>query len=151
VVLNAGANSAISNGPVNLAPVTSGYPVLLVDGDFAIRATNRGLNEAASGETGTNFNPSGIAYLFNNALCSSTDSSANDIYPSEIQGLVGVSGNLTFANSPRILGQVIAGGTITGSPSLDQRYDAIFNPPPEFTGTPNYERRPSSARKTVVP
>ena len=36
-------------------------------------------------------------------------------------------------------------------PSLEQRMDSVFNPPPEFTGTPNYERRPSSARKTVVP
>jgi hypothetical protein len=151
VVLNAGAGSAISNGPVNFAPVTSGYPALLVDGDFAIRATNRALNEAASGETGTNFNPTGIAYEFNNALCSNTDTSANDVYPSEIQGLVAVSGNLTFANSPRIRGQVIAGGTITGAPSMEQRLDAVFNPPPEFTGTPTYERRPSSARKSVVP
>ena len=153
VVLNPGAGSTIANGPIHLAPVSPGYPVLLVDGDFAIRATNRGLNESYSGETGTNFNPAGIAYEFNNPLCSATDSSANDIYPSEIQGLVAVSGNLTFENQPRIRGQVIAGGTITGAPSLDHRLDSVLNPPPELHGhartTNPVRRRPAkrSCRK----
>ena len=143
---------------MNLEPVTSGYPVLLVDGSFAIRATNRGLNESYSGETGTNFNPTtpaptGIPYEFHNALCNPTDTVANDVYPSEIQGLVAVSGSLTFTNQPRVRGQVIAGSTITGAPSPGTalRCPSIRRPSsPRSLPTNAAPGRPQAARPPPV-
>ena len=49
-----------------------------------------------------NFNPSGMPYDFNNSLVNPTDTAPggiNDGYPSEIQGLVAVSGNLDIRKS----------------------------------------------------
>lgn len=147
VVLNPGAGSCVANGPIHLAPATPGYPVLLAQGNFAIRATYRTLNEA---ENSTNFNPSGVPFEFNNPSASATDTAANDCYPSEIQGLVAVSGNLTCENQPRFRGQLIVGGTITGAYSLEYHPHSLIHPPPNFF-TYRYDIRPRSTRKTVLP
>jgi hypothetical protein len=150
VVLNPGAGSAIANGPIHMSPAKPGYPALMVSGNFAIRATSRVLNEA---ESGVNFNPSGMPYEFNNPLAGSTDTAPtgnNDGYPSEIQGLVAVSGNLTFENTPRFRGQAIVGGAIAGTYSLTYQPHSMINPPPSFYGY-GYSTRPASVRKVVLP
>src|SRR5262245_36372192 len=97
VVTNPGAGSNIGNGPILMVPASPAYPSLVVKGDFAIRATSRSLNEL---ESNTNFNPTGMTCDFGNSTSSTTDSNLNDSYPSEIRGLVAVSGNMTFTNSP---------------------------------------------------
>jgi hypothetical protein len=150
VVLNPGPGSAIANGPIHMSPAVPGYPVLMVNGNFAIRSTPRFLNEA---ESGVNFNPSGMPYEFNNPLAGSTDASPtgnNDSYPSEVQGLVAISGNLTLENTPRLRGQVIVGGTVTGTYNLNYQPYSMINPPPKFYGY-RYDPRPTSARKVVLP
>jgi hypothetical protein len=119
----------------------------MVHGNFAIRSTPRILNEA---ETGVNFNPTGMPYEFNNPLATSTDTSLNDAYPSEIQGLVAVSGNLTFENTARLRGQVIVGGTVSGAYSLNYQPYSMINPPPSFYSY-RYETRPGSTGKVVLP
>jgi hypothetical protein len=150
VVLNPGPGSAIADGPIHMSPAVPGYPVLMTNGNFAIRSTPRFLNEA---ESGVNFNPSGMPYEFNNPLAGSTDASPsgnNDSYPSELQGLVAVSGNLTFENTPRLRGQVVVGGTVTGTYNLNYQPYSMINPPPKFYGY-RYDPRPTSARKVVLP
>jgi hypothetical protein len=147
VVLNPGAGSAISNGPIRMAPAKPGYPALMVNGNFAIRSTARQLNEA---EYITNFNPSNMPFEFNNSLASPTDTGLNDSYPSEIQGLVAVSGDLAFENTPRLRGQVIVGGAVTGTYSLDYQPYSMINPPPSFYSY-RYDTRPTSVRKVVLP
>jgi hypothetical protein len=151
LVLNPGTGSCIDHGPIHISPYSAGYPALVVNGNFTIRPSFRGLNEAESSEAGTNFNPTEMPYEFNNVLCNSTDTSPNDIYPSEILGLVAVSGNLTFENQPRVRGQIVVGGTITGTVDLEHRLDAVYSPPPGFTGSTTYERRHASERKVVLP
>ena len=151
VVLNPGSGSELSASPVHLSPATAGYPSLIVNGDLTIRATDLGLSEA---ECATNFNPAGLPYEFNSAFSAATDSGTggiNDIYPSEVQGLVAVSGNLTYENFPRVRGQTIVGGSISGTPSFEHRPDSFHNPPPSFVGPYLYDRRPSSVRKAVLP
>jgi hypothetical protein len=147
VVLNPGPGSAIANGPIRMAPAKPGYPALMVNGNFAISSSARVLNEA---EYVTNLNPAGMPYDFNSPLATSTDTSLNDAYPSEIQGLVAVSGNLTFENSPRLSGQVIVGGAVSGAYSLNYQPYSMINPPPSFYGY-RYDPRPVSARKVVLP
>jgi hypothetical protein len=147
VVRNPGAGSAIANGPIHMSPAKPGYPALIVDGNFAIRSTSRMLNEA---EYVANFNPGGMPYEFNNPSGASTDSNLNDGYPSEVQGLVAVSGNLTFENSARVRGQVIVGGSVSGAYSLNYQPGSMINPPPSFYGY-RYDTRPISVRKVVLP
>lgn len=134
LVLNPGAGSCIANGPNHMSAAESGYPTLLVHGDFAIRATNRILSEV---ENGVDYNRDGT--------------NGNYIYPSEIRGMVAVSGNLTFTNSPRLLGQAIVGGNLTGTADIDYDPESLLNPPPGFQGPYSYVRRPISTRKVVLP
>ncbi|MCI0334339.1 MAG: carbohydrate binding domain-containing protein [Planctomycetes bacterium] len=157
LVVNPGANSCINNGPINWSPAVNGYPALMVDAsnasdaNFSLRATNRILSEA---ENQVNFNPGGAPYDFNNSSASSTDSSANDIYPCEIRGLVVVRNDLTYQNNPLVRGQVIVGGNVNNSSGeLDVEFlqDSLLNPPPGFLAPYSYSRRPASVRKAVLP
>jgi hypothetical protein len=157
LIINPGPNSCIDYAPINWAPAVAGYPALLVDADtatdanFSIRATNRSLNEA---DLDVNFNPAGAPYEFNNWNASSTDSSLNDIYPSEIRGLVVIRNDLSYQNRPYIRGQVIVGGDITNSSGeleVDYQPDSLLNPPPGFLAPYSYARRPYSVRKVVLP
>jgi hypothetical protein len=157
LIINPGTDSCIDHGPINWAPAVAGYPALLVDADtatdanFSIRATGRTLNES---DNETNFNPAGAAYDFNNALVSATDTSANDIYPSEIRGLVVVENDLSFQNNTYIRGGLIVGGDITNSSGeleVEYQSDSLLNPPPGFLDPYAYLRRPTSARKVVLP
>lgn len=152
LVINPGAGSCVSNGPIAWQPAVAGYPALLVDADtpdnadFAINATNRGLSEK---ENGVNFNPAGAAHdEFGQ------DADTNDIYRSNIRGLVAVRDDLSFANRALVRGQVIVGDDlINSSGELEVEYlrDSLLNPPPGFTAPYTYIRRPTSVQKAVLP
>lgn len=137
LVINPAANSRIGDGPTHLSPHTPGYPVLLVNGAFTIQPTAVDLSESTNA---FNYNPS-------------DDSDISDTYPlaEAIRGLVAVSGNLTYANSPRITGRVIVGGSTSGTPTFTYRPDSLLNPPPPLGGfyTYRFDRRPASLRKAV--
>jgi Tfp pilus assembly protein PilX len=154
LLVNPGSGSCIGPGPINWSPATPGYPALLVednigsadDADITIAASNRSLSEA---EDGFNYNPSGMSHE-----SFGTDSDTNDIYPSEIQGLVVVEDDVTFQNNSLVRGAVIAGDAISatsGVLEVDFRPDSLFSPPPGFTGTSSQVGRPLSIRKAVVP
>jgi hypothetical protein len=105
-------------------------------------------------ENQTNYNPAGAPYDFNSSTSSSTDNTPNDIYPSEIQGLVVVRNDLTFQNRPLVRGQIVVGNDIANSSGeLEVLFqpDALLNPPPGFTAPYVYVRRPTSVRKVVLP
>jgi hypothetical protein len=150
LVVNPGPGSCIANGPISWTPASPGYPALLVDADdavdadFAIYATNRALNE---NENGVNFNPSGATHeQFGQ------DTDMNDIYPSEIRGLIAIRDDLSFANWPRIRGQVLVGDDInnsSGELDVDFQQESLLSPPPGFTDPYSYLRRPGSGRKVV--
>jgi hypothetical protein len=147
LVLNPGPNSRIDYGPMRWSPHIPGYPALLVNGNFAIRATNQPLSETAND---VNYNPAGFPYN------GSEDGDKSDQYASEIVGLVGVSGTLTYKYTPQLVGRVIVGGNggaaiNNGSPTVTYRPDSLLNPPPPLGGfyTYRYDRRPASVRKAV--
>jgi hypothetical protein len=152
LVVNPGAGSCISNGPIHWSPAVAGYPALLVDADtatnanFSINATNRGLSEK---ENGVNFNPVGAPHdEFGQ------DGDTNDIYRSSIRGLIAVRNNLSFQNRSLIRGQVIVGNDInTSSGELEVEYlpDSLLNPPSGFTAPYTYSRRTGSTQKAVLP
>jgi hypothetical protein len=152
LVLNPGANSCIGAGPIRWLPATAGYPTLLVHADtasaanFTIKATNRVLSES---ENGVNYNPAGAP-----SDEFGQDNDMNDIYSSEISGLVVVENNLTYQNNGLVRGAVVVGNDFIGSAgSLEVSYhpESLLNPPPGFTGANTYIRRPASATKAVLP
>jgi hypothetical protein len=152
LVINPGANSCVADGPIYWSPYVSGYPALLVDadtasdGDFSIRATNRALSEK---ENGVNYNPAaGPHSEFG------TDSDINDIYRSEIIGLIAVEDDLTFQNTPLVRGQIILGDDLANSSgALEVEFQpySLLNPPPGFLAPNSYTRRPGSGAKAVLP
>ena len=128
VLLNAGTGSLINN-PANFAPFVANYPCLMVQGNIKFNIPNGSLSEST---TGANFNPPGTPY---NGVSNTTNT---DTYPSQFQGLVYVSGNLTSAQYFTMNGVVIAGGTFTSTGVFSPTYAVTWynNPPPGFYVTP---------------
>ncbi len=129
VLRNAGGGTTIQ-GSVNWSEGTVGYPILLVDGSASLaftKDTNLNENDAAN----PNFNPAGTPYS------GSTDNDKTDSYPSEMNGLVYITGSLNTSNSPKVTGCVVVGGLVTTSGTLTLRYNAAYSssPPPGFTGS----------------
>jgi hypothetical protein len=144
VIANPGANSRIGNAPINWAPVKPGYPALLVNGNFQIWATNTDLSEVTHF---VNYNPSGTP---NYSGSPTTDTDIDDTYAwsRTLRGLVAINGNLTYQNTPRIVGRVIVSGTPTGTANFQYQPDSLFSPPPQFR-TEDYAVRQSSVRRVV--
>ena len=100
-------------------------------------------------ENSTNFNPAAAPH---SEL--SSDNDTNDIYRSEIQGLIAIENDLAFQNAPLVRGQVIVGHDIansSGALEVEFQPDSLLNPPPGFLAPTTYSRRPSSATKAVLP
>jgi hypothetical protein len=151
VVINPGPGSCVSNGPIAWSPAVAGYPALLVDADtpttadFAINATNRALSEK---DNGINFNQSGAPHdEFG------TDIDFNEVYRSQIRGMIAVRHDLAFANRALIRGQIVVGNNIAntgGELEVDYQPDSLLNPPPGFWSY-LYPRRTASVQKVVLP
>lgn len=151
LIVNPGTNSCVGSGPINWSPAVAGFPALLVDSDngtsadFALCATNRMLSEK---ENGVNYNPTGAAHED-----FGVDSDTNDIYPSQICGMIAVRHDLTFQNRTLVRGQVIVGNNIansSGELEIDYQPDSLLNPPSGFWSY-IYPRRTGSIQKVVLP
>jgi hypothetical protein len=95
-----------------------------------------------------------MPYDFGTSAVGIEDNNTNDNYPSEIRGLVAVSGNLTHANNAYIRGPVIVGGSATGGSgtlTVEHSPESLITPPPGFIGPYVYDPRPVSGSKAVVP
>jgi hypothetical protein len=126
-----------------------------VNGNFTIQgtaATDARLREV---ENLVNYNRSGVPHRtfgiddWNDGVVAAE---VND-YDSEIRGLIGISGNVTYQFSPPIRGKVLVGGSVAGTPAFEYRPDSLLSPPPPLGGfyTYRYDRRPASTRKVVLP
>jgi hypothetical protein len=153
VLINPGAGTCIGNsGPICMSPAVAGYPVLLVDAntadnaDILINASNRSLSEK---EDSTNFNPTGVPHdEF------SIDTDTNDIYRSEIYGLILVEDDVTYQNRALVRGQIVAGDDIlnsSGELEIEFQTDSLLNPPPGLFAPYTYQRRAASAQKALAP
>jgi hypothetical protein len=123
VLLNLGGGSNMQQSML-FEPAVANYPSLLVQGDLSLGINTSKLAESA----GVNFNPPGTPYL------GAADTDYADTYPSEIRGLVYVSGSLSTTNHPVIDGCLVVGGTVSSNSDLEVTYRTTFaeNPPPGF-------------------
>lgn len=126
VLLNPGAATAVT-GSVRWVPAVTNYPCLLVNGSIALQMSGTSLSEST---LSTNFNPPGTPYIYPSGT---TDTDTSDSYPSSINGLVYVSGNVTTSNAPTVSVLVIK-GTLSVGGTLTLSYDSTpYNsPPPGF-------------------
>ena len=127
VLLNSPATTWIDGSIVLGAGDQRIIPALLVQGSAIIGTDNNPLSESSG--TNYNFNPAGTPYNGN------ADSDTSDTYPSEIKGIVYISGNLTLVDDAHFKGSVVVAGTITSSQKLTLQYDATYynDAPPGFS------------------
>lgn len=140
VILNCKNDSTIDN-QVNFAPAVANLPTLMVKGTITFQFNTNTLAEAA----GKNFNPPGAPY---NGVSNTT---TTDTYPSIINGLVYVSGNLIMKNNNALGGPLIVGGGLFSDNTITTTYDATYltNPPPGFFDPPPMKPSSSSWAQTV--
>ena len=125
VVLNAKSDSKTSNS-VNLGPAVANFPSLLVRGSFRFEHKSELLTESS----GKNFNPAGTPY---NGV---SDIDFADSYPSQISGLVYITGDVSQKETSVFDGQLLVKGALQVTNRIVVNYNpAISNdPPPGFFG-----------------
>ncbi|MCH9057113.1 MAG: hypothetical protein IIB55_00640 [Planctomycetes bacterium] len=140
ILLNVGASSRISEA-VLMEPARPGEPTLLVQGSITIRLRQFLLSEP---DLGTNFNPVGTPYE------GVEDSTIDDRYPSEIRGLIYVSGTLSCRDRAVFDGVVLA-GRLECSDTFIVRHDrAIQKAPPDgFVEQYHYTVQPGTWERAV--
>lgn len=126
----------VLEGSLNCEPAVRGYPVLMVQGDLTWRTNTTLLSENTSPTV--NFNPPSTPYPYNYGSGGSSDADSSDSYPTQVAGLVYVSGALSTSNSPVLnRGVVITPGGWSPSGSINLTFDdtCYNNPPPGFFST----------------
>jgi hypothetical protein len=121
-------------GAVLFQPARADYPSLIIHGDAEFKFTG-GAGALSESAQGVNFNPPGAPYN------GETDGDMTDVYPSEIRGLVHVTGAVKVSAPGIIRGALISGGTSGDSVEIDTStfqviHDAsVFANPPQFYTT----------------
>lgn len=133
LVIDAGTGTVDISGRVFMQPARPDYPVLIIKGKTILRIDsypNLTLNESNSNK---NFNPIGAPYN------GSTDTDTSDSYPSEIQGLIHVNGDVELRQQGNYRGAVLVQGIVNvngGSPTIIWDSNLIDNPPWGYSSTP---------------
>lgn len=129
VLLNAGAGTEVKR-MLNWAPAVTNYPALLVQGNIQLRFESGHLLKERDEKV--NFNPIGTPYA------GSQDDDQVDEYPTELKGLVYVSGSCLWKDKAHITGVVLVGGGMTFDQDPVMTYSSVYyeNPPPGFYSIP---------------
>jgi hypothetical protein len=81
------------------------------------------------------------------------DNDQNEIYRSQIRGLIAIRHDLAYQNRSLTKGQIIVGNNIansSGELEVDYQPESLLNPPPGFWSY-TYTRRTGSTQKVVLP
>jgi hypothetical protein len=117
LIYNAPKNNGITlEGSLAMQPAFAGLPTLVVAGDVEMAQESADLLES---DAGRNLNPSGAPYL------GGIDNDTLDAYPSLINGLVYVDGDLKVTGTATIHGQVFVSGALKIKEQLIVRSDLI--------------------------
>ena len=122
-------NTVTFTGAVLIQPVRTDYPTLIVHGNanFLYSSDGATLSEPT---TGVNFNPSDTPYE------DQSDADTADVYPSEIQGLVHVTGTTTIKNTALIRGLLLCESSLSSDAVVSEDcqivYDSsLYSSPPQ--------------------
>ena len=124
LIVLAGSKKVVVENESFLHSYRADYPVLIVSGDVELKLKSDSLvlDEATAG---TNFNPTGAPYE------GESDGDLGDVYPTEVQGLVHVTGNLNLFETTRVRGAVICElmATCEGQHEIVHDAGLLTNPP----------------------
>lgn len=118
VVICPGFKVTIDNN-VLLESANPNFPALIVVGDVEFKYTSD--TQLSEASVGVNFNPPGAPYA------GVTDGDLADSYPSEIHGLVQVTGQCLVSSNNTIRGLLNTGDKITVNATQTIAYDASLN------------------------
>jgi len=148
VILCPGKKVIVDN-QVLLQPSRSDYPALIVQGDLALQYNTVGTPLSEPGAN-VNFNPPGAPYQ------GIGDTDLLDQYPSEIQGLVHVTGTLELNQDALVRGAVICESTAladavkcTNAKSIVYTPSLLSNPPQGYTTGVKMQPQAGSWRQLV--
>lgn len=147
LVLLRPASSSAVRGAIRWDAAVANYPALLVAGSIRMELDAAELSEAS---LGVNFNPSGVPYA------GITDQDRQDAYPSDINGLVYISGNMNAVADGKdsiFRGSVIC-ASINAHSNCHFTYRELLysNPPPGFAfGNPMLISPGSRRQETLQP
>lgn len=121
LVVIGNGNTVTVDNQVLLQPVRSDYPALIVDGNAVFQYSSLGtpLSEAL---TLVNFNPPETPYD------GESDLDMLDVYPSEIQGLVHVTGTLQINNTALVRGLILCESTASADAVVCEDSQIVYNP-----------------------
>jgi len=127
VLLDAGGGTRIAQA-IHWEPAVDNYPALLVDGNLAFREDGGALDEDAENE---NYNPPHTPYD------GQSDNDELDHYPSRIEGLIYITGDVVAGSGTHTVhGVIVVGNSFEVEPGglLNLQYDDRFlnDPPPAF-------------------
>lgn len=139
VIINARSDSKVGASCLIQAP--AGQPAIVVDGSLMLELRASDFAESVTG----NLNPPGTPYL------GSSDSDTADSYPSMIEGLVFVSGNLYVTNAAdaTVAGVVLVGGSLRVDTRLNVRHCAPSTPIEGFREVVGFALDPNSVERVV--
>ncbi len=138
-------------GQMLLQPARTDFPALIVNGNLVLQYTSAStsLSEAAQA---TNYNPPGAPYQGAN------DADRLDQYPSEIQGLVHVTGTLDIQQNALVRGAILCESTAsTDAVRIRQDAEIVYdanlytNPPQGYTTAVKMVPQTGSWRQVVDP
>jgi hypothetical protein len=141
-LIKTNSDSEVSN-EVSMRPADPTLPALLVKGSITIKTENRPLSESSER---INFNPPTAPY---NGI---SDDDQLDEYPTRIEGLIYVSGQLTFDRHVVMLGQAIVGGPVVfkaDSHTITWSDTYVNDPPPGFITRYNIRLRDGSLARVI--
>jgi hypothetical protein len=143
VLLNAGPSTAISDVAI-FQPEAANYPSLMVQGNLSIDLKNASTGAELQEPGRRNYNPVGAPYN------SVEDADTSDNRPAMLDGVVYVTGAVTFTDDAIIRGSLVADSvTVNASKvvTLEYRPYAKDFPPPGFTVGSGVRPLPGSWRE----
>jgi hypothetical protein len=125
------------DGQLLFEPYRADYPALIVKGDVVFQYTSPGTPLSEAG-LATNFNPPGAPYQ------GVTNTTMTDSYPSEIRGLIHVTGTVLFSASSKVRGALLCESAAatdavrcSATPEIVCDPNLYANPPEGYTQAVN--------------
>lgn len=136
LIIDTGSKDVIIEKQVLLQNYRADYPVLIVIGNLKLAYTSQGSSQDRyldEDEIEHNFNPPDAPYL------GQTDHDQDDVYPSELRGLVHVVGDLEMSDSMKARGVILCDGNVVvdGNPEIIFDPAIPANPPEGYTTMAN--------------
>lgn len=151
LVINAPGRTVDIDRNVLIQPARADYPALIINAnaDFKFTSTSELLSEP---DVGVNFNPASTPYA------AASDADTLDSYPSEVQGLVHITGTFTASGNARVRGLILVeSGALTDAADITSSFEIIYNaslfssPPDGYAAASSLIVAPASWRREPAP